>query len=1169
MPAFQLTRPIRLTLTGAATANADFTAGTSVPVANAFTLSGPVVGSTGLASTFTVTPNGQLASNVIVTPAATNAGSIAPTTLTFLSGSSDALTFTVTRAADGTSSISITNNGGLSNGGSPIIFTTATSTLAASFSLTSPSTGTQPFTIGHAFKQGEVASGVVVTGADAQVVPKNYWPDGSMKFAVISGTTSIAVANTPQLVALTSGSVTYPSSLTTTQLQTAMSGQTCSIGCGAFGTASWSGSDWLSPFQTWVSGHKMSSWTFRKAVGTDATLVAWIEVRLYDTGAVDVLPWIENGYLKVNPATNKNATYTFTLGSTQRFSQAINLLHHQRTPLVSGSALSYWIGTDPEITPKHDAAYFAATGMVPAFISAAQFAGEFPLYPADPYGLRTTFTPLEAGDYGGGNLGDGGAHSYLGLIPNWDAAYLCSGSTVNAYKAVVMNAYRHGRYGVHMRDESTNRPVRFDDPVRVQLAITDSDGTWKYGAYGTLGDVTIGGSGGAPPVYSPAHQPSPGFFAYLVTGRYYMLEELQLTCGAQFLHRGWFRNGADGRIDSKYLQVRESAWSLRTLFQCTSATPDSDALRAGYVASVQKNAEFQHAIFLDQPNHPFGIPVSGTGSGPPGAQGFEMDFWVASWLHGVLLQPLTGTAKATLERYASYTAKCVINRLGGTGPAEYLYADATGYYRPNGTGIALFNPQTTVTGFPPDGVTTGAGPFNNTWGEIYRQMHGVNNPGTNDALQGEITDPGGGWGSIHLAASMCVTLGLPGAAEAFARLTGANNYSTWTSNVTFYRFVNFAGTPVTALPNANKTTPSWLSAIPVGEWGALSNSVLSQSSSMVTGGDEVLGFYSGGIINTRGVYDGATFVPGTFFVAWGVGHTIGTTNMYAFGPMEGTPTWRRLRNSITPQPTNIEADGSGNPVSVHTYNNPVYLGEKRNQWFAPGGLYRYSDAGLDSRGRTYSFNTASPNTNQPWTQKAAIPGGSAPSYASVYDWTRDKVFYWPASRDAIGLYDPVADTHSVVFGKNFQINSDRLSAAFDSTRGIFAMLGDALAFYRTNNGTANSYYSPTVTGGGPTLGVYGSLLYDKAGDYFVSKMNTGRKLWKLTPPASNPYQGGNPWVWSEIVPTTGATPQATDGSFGVFGRFSYIEVPGGRGYLYIPYVAASPGTSPVYFYRAA
>jgi hypothetical protein len=93
--------------------------------ANTFTLSGATSGTTSVAVTYTVTPNRFMGATVVVTPAASNGGTVDPATLTFAAGTTQAQTFTVTRASDGTSSVSISNNGGLANSGSPISLTTS------------------------------------------------------------------------------------------------------------------------------------------------------------------------------------------------------------------------------------------------------------------------------------------------------------------------------------------------------------------------------------------------------------------------------------------------------------------------------------------------------------------------------------------------------------------------------------------------------------------------------------------------------------------------------------------------------------------------------------------------------------------------------------------------------------------------------------------------------------------------------------------------------------------------------------------------------------------------------------------------------------------------------------------------------------------------------------
>lgn len=90
--------------------------------ATAFTLAGPASGTVDVASSFSVTPNGPLGGAATVNITAPGA-TLSTASLSFLSGATAGQTFTVTRATEGTTSVSITNTLGLTNSGSPISYT--------------------------------------------------------------------------------------------------------------------------------------------------------------------------------------------------------------------------------------------------------------------------------------------------------------------------------------------------------------------------------------------------------------------------------------------------------------------------------------------------------------------------------------------------------------------------------------------------------------------------------------------------------------------------------------------------------------------------------------------------------------------------------------------------------------------------------------------------------------------------------------------------------------------------------------------------------------------------------------------------------------------------------------------------------------------------------------
>lgn len=113
----------------------------SSPAATATTLSGPSSGTTGVASTnFTVGANGTITGTVTVTPSdAGNGGTFTPTTVAISSGTPTA-TFTYTPASTGSKTISISDDGGLTDATS-LTYTSNAPADTTAPTLTSP-TGT-------------------------------------------------------------------------------------------------------------------------------------------------------------------------------------------------------------------------------------------------------------------------------------------------------------------------------------------------------------------------------------------------------------------------------------------------------------------------------------------------------------------------------------------------------------------------------------------------------------------------------------------------------------------------------------------------------------------------------------------------------------------------------------------------------------------------------------------------------------------------------------------------------------------------------------------------------------------------------------------------------------------------------------------------------------------
>lgn len=192
-----------------------------VAAATAITVSGPITGTTGVASTnFTVGANGTITSTITVTPSDAGAGgTFTPATVNISSGTPTA-TFTYTPASDGAKTLTVTNNGGLTNPGSATY--TATSSAATALALSGPGSGVT----GTASANFSVAANGTLSGS-VTVTPSDSGAGGTFtpsSFALSSGTPTGTFTYTPasagakSITIGNSGGLTNPSAITYTSL---------------------------------------------------------------------------------------------------------------------------------------------------------------------------------------------------------------------------------------------------------------------------------------------------------------------------------------------------------------------------------------------------------------------------------------------------------------------------------------------------------------------------------------------------------------------------------------------------------------------------------------------------------------------------------------------------------------------------------------------------------------------------------------------------------------------------------------------------------------------------------------------------------------------------------------------------------------------------------------
>ncbi|MDQ1830152.1 hypothetical protein [Massilia scottii] len=984
-----------------------------------------------------------------------------------------------------------------------------------------------PFCLGFAFRRGDLPASRSI-GSDKgalQINVKNLWPDGSVKFALLSGQASLptAAGTTINLGVVTSSA--GDAAIDTARLRN--SGAVAEVGCGAFGTASWQGADWDSPFKVWVSGPLMSSWIYRKPVGSDPHLVAWLEVRMWASGALEVLPWIENGYLRVAAPSNKAATYTFSLNGSARMSAAIDLKHHQRTPLISGSALSYWGGADPGVVPRQDAAYLQASELVPSY--QARLTAESTAVKA----LVSSYTPLQAGNfiYDGDSMASSGYQDPIGLLPQHDVLFLVA-DVPATYAAVVRNGFSAGRYGLHYRDESTNRPLRFSSYPTLNIR---SGHGFKDTGGSTNAQYTPVATGGNPPTWDVAHSPSVGFAAYLVTGRFYFMEQVQFAATANYLGNGdnaALRTGSKGLVQTAVAawQTRSCAWDWRARVQALCVTPDDDsALRAEFIASVEANIEHFHGRYVAQPNNPFGWikPGEGYDGTIRVASPWQQDFVTAAFGYSVSLGlPISAAASTKLGAFFAWKARSAVGRLGTKD--GFWYVNAVPY-------TMVISPVA-----KPD-YDTGAGPWYSSEAEVYSATY-AKPPVWLGKVEGTLAGeymPGERalWGNLVPAIAYAVRHGVPGAREAYERMTRATNWGTlraafdtkpvWGVKPAHYTPVQ--PLPVPSTPQAGD--PIWFSGKGLGEWIEIAGTA--------GAGGAAAHAYSGIAFNER---------TNEILIAGAGGHLDSADNrVVSLRLTDNAPVWQLRHGQSSATAIDVAYYADGKPTSRHLYST-VHFVPQLNRLMMFGVRGAYGNAHFFNKVDGFDLETNSWDPAGTWAD--APPGhlGAVSIRATGDTWSTGLARFSAATRTwSQPITQRTNDTirwpiaHDSLRNQLFSLNwADGMGYG---ALGVFASrvpVDGSVQISVTFNPSAalDSFKADKPT--------YAGMDYDPANDRFLFYCGQGAGAGRIYVIKPN---GGNTWDMSMFELASPAMPPATTGA-GVHNRFRYV--PALRGFMLMP-----------------
>jgi hypothetical protein len=627
----------------------------------------------------------------------------------------------------------------------------------------------KPWTFGQVFRKGDVPSGQQLAGSGTsafQADVRTRWSDGSVQFAVLSGIGGTLIQLT------TAGASSMGTSLSQAQLAAALPPVEIQVGAHTttlnklIGTAA--------RHRTVVEGPVMSSWIYREAVSGSNHLVVWADVRYYANGSVEIFPWVENGYLLVPNPTNAVVSCVVRIDGQPRFSTTIDVKHHTRVPLVNGTKFSYWVGADPDIVPKHDGAYFMATKVVPNY-------GWLSPSEAALAALQQSYTPNSLAGISTAMGAAGGSGS---VISTPGIFYLGTGDP-RAYRATLVRGLSSGSWSVHHRDETTHQFVSMTKYPQISAG---------WGGTPTVPE----GTGGANGTVALTHLPGLSFLPFLLTGRTWFWEESAFWMTyAQLGNSSQRRFGGDGVIDtSEGFANRGAAWVMRSLVESAFGCPQDEPLRAEWVSYLNNNARFYRTKYVDGGQYrnvdfgkswvsPHGVlgeysSMSDSLYPPPVPRN---SWWGAPWMNAFSLQvwgwasdmdlPMSTEGRDNWIAVRNHGYKQPIQRAGDGSPGTYNWRRFTVYALPVGED---------AKGLPVDRWFTS--------GEIYREYlagNGLDDLPATEGLtlkaHGSAEDISLGTESaifylgVHMSAlAMAKEQGVPGAVDAWRRITAASNF---------------------------------------------------------------------------------------------------------------------------------------------------------------------------------------------------------------------------------------------------------------------------------------------------------------------------------------------------------------------------------------------------------
>jgi hypothetical protein len=510
----------------------------------------------------------------------------------------------------------------------------------------------RPVSVSRCFREGDIPKFVLAsigsTPLLTQTDVKNRWPDGSVKFAIVSFVIPSLPAHRPVTVSFsnqTGGNNTGALS-PADMLDPAYDFEVTTEMTGAKGTAQPVSARQMlqaGAFRYWLQGpvvtaviieDRTPSRSFDRDFGDGSRALHPIfEAWFYPANKqVEVGATVENDWVSSTAAKGtRDLSYAFSLRAgwhapVTRFNE----------PMFTHIGLSrwhkrFWLGNGPEaIHADHNIRYLVSTKAIPNYDTNRSVAKS--LISAEAESWRQADKSISGTSERTGNyekaLSSGGSHPWVGLANTWDLLYLLS-MDERLLQMSLGNADLAGRFPWHMReaDSRAGSGGFFDVPqrgtvdtfgrvvsinARRTLATSDlSSDPAECGGYATdkinTGPVSDDGMG----FYNLGrhHIPDVAYVPYLITGRYYYLEELQFEAAYILGYKqgcygeNWERHGEAGYFNDS--ETRGDAWAYRTTAYAAFISPDGSPEKAYFEDKLLNN------IAKDEGRHDLPCEVPG------------------------------------------------------------------------------------------------------------------------------------------------------------------------------------------------------------------------------------------------------------------------------------------------------------------------------------------------------------------------------------------------------------------------------------------------------------------------------------------------------------------------------------------------------------------------------